>query len=164
MTPHVWPVEARSRLLQHALTCPPAHSALSLAARITFVHYSTSIANCAANSCGVLPTGSKPSARSRSFKSGRAMIWAISRCSRAILAHDGQRAQQSTLDLRRGCRQRGKSNWRVACDRRRDGRPAAPKGNMHEVEASRDSELLAQKVRGRSKSRRGEAVLARIGL
>src|SRR5262245_24404450 len=68
---------------------------LMLAAWITFAHFSLSTFISVANSSGVVPTGSRPSAARRSVVSGSAMILVISRLSAAIISL-GVRAGTST--------------------------------------------------------------------
>src|SRR6266545_5753103 len=48
-------------------------------------------------------------------------------------------------------------------DRCGNRRAAAAIGDMHQIEPERDFELLAQEMRGRAQSRRGEAELAGVG-
>jgi hypothetical protein len=64
-------------------------------ARITLTHFSSSVLICVANSSGVLPTGSKPSATKRSFTSGYAMLLAISRL-RCVMISPGVPAGKKT--------------------------------------------------------------------
>src|SRR5262245_37916087 len=64
----------------------PGHSGLMFAARMTLPQISVSTLMRAANSFGVLPTASKPSAGKRSFTSGKAMIAVISRWSAPMIS------------------------------------------------------------------------------
>src|SRR5256886_12790109 len=72
---------------------------------------------------------------------------------RARLAGDRERAHGSFPDVLHGRLGRAEADWRVTSDNCGDRGPAAPEGNMDEVEAKREPELLAGKMRLRASPR-----------
>src|SRR5262249_11585812 len=71
-------------LIEPKAHCDP-HSGLMLDALITWAHFTNSTLTCWANCSGVLATGSKPSAASRSLISGSTMILTIALCMKAMI-------------------------------------------------------------------------------